>query len=129
MIVITVNFTSVEVSRYVRDEPITLKIFFNDGSQERFIEKRTNLENIEEFTQQVITEARKMEKDINAKHSSGFLDDVVMVRFGDDEEKVEEKLHNVFRKIKDEIKKLKTPTAAQNYLQRIAMFQKSKFNI
>ena len=128
MIVITLNFTAIEVSKFARNEPMILKVFFNDG-KDRFLEKSTNLENVEEFTQQVINEARKLAKESNAKSSGGFLDDVVMVRFGEDEEKLEEKMINAFRRVKEDMKRLKTINTPQNYLQKLAMFQKSKYNI
>jgi hypothetical protein len=127
MIVVTVNFTAVQVAKYARGEPLLLKIFFHDGSQERFVEKHTELANVEEMIQHLINDVRKMEKELHAKKGGGFLDDVVMVRFGDDEEKVEERLFHVLSRVKEEAKKLRTPGAAQNYLQKIATFQGAKF--
>ncbi len=129
MIVITVNFRFVEVSKYERNQPVQLKIFFDNGSEEKFIEKSTNLENIEEFTQDVINSARKIEKEANAGASGSFLDDVVMVRFGEDEEKTELKLSRVFSRIKEDIKNLRINDSPQSYLQRLAMIQNAKYNI
>jgi len=129
MIVVNVIFKTVEIGKYVRNAPITLKITFDDGYKERSFEKVTSVENAEALTQEVINDVRKMEKEAHTDTSGGFLDDVVIVRFGDDEEKTEAKLQNTFRRIKEELMKLKTMTTAQDYLQRIAMFQKSKYNI
>lgn len=129
MIVITVAFTAVEVVKYARNEPLMLKISFNDGSKEKSFEKTTNLDNIEEFSTEVMGEARKIEKELNAGSTGRFLDDVVMVRFGDDEEKSQERLNNAFRRIRDDVKNLKRPDSPKNYLQKTAMIQKARYNI
>ena len=128
MIVITVNFTHVIISKFIRNEPVTLKIHFNDG-KEKSIEKTTNLDNVENFVSEVLSDVKKLEKESNSKGTGGFLDDVVMVRLGDDEEKVEEKLFHAFARIKEDIRKLKSGATPQNFLQKIAMFQNSKYTI
>lgn len=129
MIVITVKFIAVEVVKYIRNEPLILKISFNDGSQERAFEKAANLDNIEEFSIEVMNEARKIEKQANEGNTGRFLDDVVMVRFGEDEEKTMDRLNRAFRKIKDEIKGLTAGDTPQNYLQKMAMLQRAKYSI
>ena len=64
MIIVNVKFTSIEVSKYTRTE-LVLKINFDDGIKERFLEKRSNLESVEELTDEVFTEVRKLEKELH----------------------------------------------------------------
>lgn len=129
MIIITVTFTAVEIVKYARNEPLTIKILFNDGSKEHSFEKITNFDKVEEFSIEVMNEARKIEKELNAGSTGRFLDDVVQVRFGDDEEKSQEKLNNVFRRIRDDVKNLKRPDSPRNYLQKTALIQKARYPV
>ena len=127
MIIVNVIFKAIEVSKYTRTD-LTLKIHFDDGSKERVIEKQTNLENVEELTNQVFNEVRRIQKELTSGNTGDFLDDVVIVRFEDDE-RVKEKMLNAFRRIKDEMRKLKTADLADNYLQNISMFQKLRISL
>ncbi|MEK6887165.1 MAG: hypothetical protein AABW88_05020 [Nanoarchaeota archaeon] len=127
MNIITVNFKHVEILNYIRNEPATLKILFNDGTADRSIVKTTNIDTSEQFAIEIMNDIKKLEKEVHSKNSNDFLD-VVVVRFGDDEEKVEEKLKMAFSRVREEIKKMKSPSA-QGLLQRIASFKGSKYNI
>ena len=127
MNVITVNFKHVEIFKYARNEPIILKILFNDGISDRSMVKTTNIDNAEQFTAEVMNNIRKMEKELHNKNSNNFLD-VVQVRFGDDEEKAEEKLYHAFSRVKEDMRKLRTPSA-QGLLQKVAMIQGSRYSI
>ncbi len=127
MIIVNVDFTAVEVKKFDRDE-FLLRIYFKDGSKEQFVDKTTKLDNIEEFSQTLIQEVRKLEKDINSQKSGEFLGDVTVVMFEDDET-LEERLQNVFRRIRDEAKKLRTQKVAQGYLQNISRFSGSKYSV
>ena len=128
---VNVKLTSVEMTRYARNEPTILKIFFNDGNKEHYIEKTSSLDSLEELSSQIMNDIKKNIKDMNSKDGPGIFDNIVTVIFGDidDEEKAEEKLTNSLRRIKDDIRKLKMQNTAQNYLQRLAMFQKSRYSI
>ena len=127
MIIVNIVFKMIEIAKFSRGEPLVLKVTFNDG-KERIIEKTTNLENVEEFTQIIINEARKISKEANAKNTGGFLDDVVQIRFGDDEEKAEEKLYHAFARVKEDVKRMRMQNG-QNLLQRVSMIQGAKYNI
>ena len=127
MNIITVNFKHVEILNYIRNEPATLKILFNDGTADRSIVKTTNIDTSEQFAIEIMNDIKILEKEVHSKNSNDFLD-VVVVRFGDDEEKVEEKLKMAFSRVREEIKKMKSPSA-QGLLQRIASFKGSKYNI
>ena len=128
MVVATLSFSHVQISRFSRNEPVTLRIFFNDG-QARFFDKTTDISSTEALTQEVINEARRIAKENNAKKTGNFIDDNVMVRFAEDEEKLEEKMIMAFSRIKGDLKRVRTLNTATNYLQNIASFQGSKYNI
>lgn len=128
MIIVNLVFDSVQVANYGRDD-LTVRINFSDGKQSYHIDKRTNLENTEEISEQMFNEAKKMVKDAHAQRSSDFLGDVVMVRFNEDEEKLSEKMHNAFSRIKEEMRKLKTSKVADNYLQRLTNFNNLKISL
>lgn len=127
MIIVNVKFTSIEVSKYTRSE-LVLKINFDDGIKERTLEKKSNLESAEELTDEVFTEVRRLEKELNDQKTGDFLEDVVIVRIEDDE-KISEKMQNAFRRIKEDMRKLKTGAITDNYLQDITMFQRTKINL
>ena len=128
MNVVTLSFSHIQISKFVRNEPVTLRIFFNDG-QNKFFDKTTDISNTEELTQEVINEARKITKESNSKRTGDFLDGTVVVKFAEDEEKLEEKMIMTFARIKGDLKRLRTMNTSTNYLQNIASFQGSKYNI
>ena len=128
MIVVTLSFSHIQISKFARNEPVTLRIFFNDG-QDRFLDKTTDISSTEGLTREVINEARKLAKESNSKKTGNFLDDTVMVRFAEDEERLEEKMIMAFARIKGDLKRIRTMNTSTNYLQNIASFQGSKYNI
>ncbi len=131
MINVNVKFTSIEISKYIRNEPVTLKVLFNDGKKEHSILKTTDLVNINELADQIKSDAKKMMKDMNSSSGTGMFDGVVTVVFGDidDEVNATERLSNSLGRIREDIRKMKNNTTSQNYLQRIAMFSGSRYSI
>ena len=132
MIVTTVNFKYVEVNKYERNyksEDLTLRIYFNDGSQDRFVEKKFNINsNSEETTKEVLNDIKKLARESNAKGSRDFLGDAVVVRF-DDDESMEDRLMHAFNRIKEDLRKIRNPNNSTGFLQNIASFQKSKYSL
>lgn len=128
MIIVPIKFTSIDVVDHNRDE-LTIRINFNDGSKDRFIEKKLKIDfDANALTDTIMAEARKMGKELNAKNTGDFLNDIVTVRIEDDED-VDEKIYNTLNRIKEEGRKLKTAKVAQNYLQNMSRFKESKFNL
>jgi hypothetical protein len=128
MIIINVKLLSIEVSKFTREE-LTLKINFDDGSKKRFIEKKTTLDNIPQFVEEVLADIKKMEKELNAPRTGDFLEDVVIVRLQDDDEDLREKMESALRRVKEEGRKVKSTSVSDNYLQKIALMQGFKIEI
>jgi len=127
MKVVNVKFISVEIMKFSRDD-LFLRINFTDGVENRNIEKQTDLSKIDEFVRTIIGEVRIIEKNANRSTTNSFLDDAMMILFENDEE-LEERLANVFRRIKEDVRKTRTQKLAQNYLQNITNMQNAKYII
>ena len=130
MKVSTVTFKHAQVTNYERSykgEEATLKIVFNDGSQDSSVEKRVSVNtNVEELSLQTLDDIRKLVKG-SGTSSRDFLGDVVVVKF-DDDETMQDRLEHAFSRIKEDIRKLKSTTSG-SYLQTMSNFRNAKYSL
>ncbi|MFC1728568.1 hypothetical protein ACFLZ7_03835 [Nanoarchaeota archaeon] len=124
MIIVNVQFKSVEVVKFNVKEGIEFKINFDDG-EARTINRSSLIENPEALAEETFIEIRKMEKRYNQQYGGDSFDDVIIIRF-DDEEKIMQKMAGFFQKVKDKVKLIRSSSDASNYLDKINDVNRSK---
>ncbi|HME87172.1 MAG TPA: hypothetical protein VKE88_02065 [Candidatus Nanoarchaeia archaeon] len=126
MIVKTITFKSVIIKSFNRNE-LVLQIIYNDGSKDNVLEKKTELQDVNTFSDELLAEVRTLAKK-STSNNGGFLGDVIVINFPEDEEKVYERLYATFGRVRDEVRKIRSTKVAQNFLQSYANINGAKFN-
>jgi hypothetical protein len=126
MIIVNVQFKSVELVKFNIKEGIEFRISFDDGV-ERSINKSSLIEDPEALTEEIFKEIRSMEKRYNQQYGGESFDDVIIIRF-EDEEKAMQKMAGFFSKVKEKVKDVKSSIDATNYLDKINQINKSRMD-
>lgn len=124
MIIVNVQFKNIEVVKFNIREGVEFKICFDDG-EERCINKSSLIEDSAALAEEVFLDIRKMEKRYNQQYGGDSFDDVIIIRF-DDDEKIMQKMAGFFQKVKEKIKTIRSSTDATNYLDKVNEINKSK---
>ena len=118
MIIINIKFKSIQVVKFGVKEGIEFSICFDDGGEDRCINKTNLIESPEALAEEIFLEIRKMEKRYNQQYGGDLFDDVILVRF-DEEEKTLQRLAGFFMKVKEKVQNIKTAKDSRGYLDKI----------
>lgn len=118
MIIVNIRFKSVEVVKFDLKEGIEFKICFDDGV-ERCINKTSSIQDPVTLAEEIFMEIRKAEKRYNQQYGGEVMDDVIIVRF-ENEEATLQKLAGFFLRVKDKVANVKSSKEAKDYLNKIS---------
>ena len=123
MIIVNVKFKNIAISKFDIKKGLEFKICFDDG-EERCINKASLIEDPMELTETIFQEIRQMVKRYNQQYGSDTFDDVVIIRF-ENEDTSRQKMSNFFSKVQEELRTMRS-VAPSNYLRKIEEINKIK---
>ncbi len=118
MIIVNIQFKSVEVIKFDVKEGVEFKICFDDGI-ERCINKASIIQDPEALAEEIFMDIRKAEKRYNRQYGGDVMDDVIVVRF-ENEDATLQKLAGFFLRVKDKMANIKFSKEAKDYLNKIS---------
>lgn len=113
-----IKINELKIGNYDRKEnSFSLNIFLDVNGQKESLKKNYKLEKYGEITHDLINFIREYVKSKNKNAESyDVLEGVVVVRFADDLEELEEKFMKFFKKFNDLVNNLKNRGYSENYL-------------
>ena len=115
---LVIKLNELKINNYNRnDDSFILHIVIDVNGEKDFLKKGYKIERFEDMTRDLINFVRESVKDKNKSSlTSDLIESIVIVRFADDLEELEEKLIKFFRKFSDLVKSFKNRGYSENYL-------------
>ncbi|MEK6841073.1 MAG: hypothetical protein AABW57_02010 [Nanoarchaeota archaeon] len=115
---LVIKLNELKINNYNRnDDSFILHIVIDVNGEKDFLKKGYKIERFEDMTRDLINFVRESVKDKNKSSlTSDLIESIVIVRFADDLEELEEKLIKFFRKFSDLVKGFKNRGYSENYL-------------
>ena len=115
---LVIKLNELKINNYNRkDDSFILHVVIDVNGEKDFLKKGYKIERFEDMTRDLINFIRESVKDKNKSSlTSDLIESIVIVRFADDLEELEEKLIKFFRKFSDLVKSFKNRGYSENYL-------------
>jgi len=115
---LVIKLNELKINNYNRnDDSFILHVVIDVNGEKDFLKKEYKIERFEDMTRDLINFIRESVKDKNKSSlTSDLIESIVIVRFADDLEELEEKLIKFFRKFSDLVKSFKNRGYSENYL-------------
>lgn len=123
MIIVNVKFKNMAITKFDIKKGLEFRICFDDG-EDRCITKASLIDDPMGLTENIFQEIRQMVKRYNQQYGSDTFDDVVIIRF-DNEDTSRTKMSNFFSKVQEELRAMKS-IPSSNYLRKIEEINRMK---